>query len=565
MARLFSDGYESGHLRLYTVTGTPTVVDAQGVPPLFPNAGLALYNGTGGTVVYALPSGGLRQLWVSFRWQACDNSAAHLVSQTVIRFWHGAVELAKIYTDADGDLWLTDNAATATDLDLGTSEHHARRYAIFLDTENGTLQFRPEGFANAGAEVSVVLPDRSVINSLSLESAGYYDDLVIDDTSCPRDRIIAGLAVDNYGDREQWSNSGAGEEYLDIDEVPPDHADYVSTDATGRMFVVRAEDASADMVTIQALRLILSPELAGTGDQVVDSVRPLVWSQVTTWEAGDMATAVEGPITVTTAGGTDLILETDPNTGEAWDADSVTAIQVGAVAELSTGPGSIEDAFLWLEADWIDPITDAELLWDTWIDLSNGLQNRRDPQINHYDASTPAYYAGIVNGHPVVRFGAGDGLRFYNLEHDPSEWTWIFAFEPDSIIEGWDYLLGTETLILAHQISAGKVGIRDADNTWKEVADSATGWQILTFRLSVKNGVQVYRDGTLVSTQGPTYKKTSIEGAPVCIGSNYDHSAAYCPMDLFGVFGASRALEDWELNNLHTYFGAKLGITVSAL
>lgn len=565
MARIHIDGFESGSLRDYSCTGTPATVDAQGGPPWFPNAGLAVYNGTLGSLTYAIPGSWRKRLWFAFRWQASTSAGAHLTSEIVARVWNGSSELLRIETDYLGSLQIRDAAAHITSLGVGSSAIHAQRLVFDLDLSGSPkLTFYPASSSH-GREVTLSVSSGSVITALSLESWGYYDDLVLDDSERPADRIIIGLEPKAAGDREQWANSGAGAAFEDLDEVPPDHTDYISTTATGRMELVRIADPTSTMRSIDALRVLVSPEEAGTGDNIVDAVRPLALSYPSTYRAGGMELSTAGPITPTTAGGTSMVFSTDPATGQPWTRMGVVNIQAGAMADYSDGPSSIPDVHVWLEADWIDPITDGERLWDTWFDLSGGLANRRDPKINHYDTATPTYYANVINGHPVVRIAKWRSFRFFSLAHDPCDWTWVFAFEPDLITGGWNYLLGSTTLILGHQINAGKLGILDADGVWKEVSTPAAGWQVLTFRLSTQDGVQVYRNGVSIVSNPSAYRRTELTSDAVCIGSNTDRSGGWGRFDFFGLVGVPRALTDAELNKVHAYFGAKLGLSVTAL
>lgn len=147
----------------------------------------------------------------------------------------------------------------------------------------------------------------------------HYDDVAIDDAAYPGPARIVRLAPNAAGSTTQWTG-----DYTDVDEVPHDSdSTYLTTSVSGDVELVNLEGC-ADQGISGILRTAMS--FAVVRDEGGTSAfRLRLRSSGTSDNTANLNT---GNAYSSIA----KVYETDPNTGGAWTAAAIDALQVGVVA-----------------------------------------------------------------------------------------------------------------------------------------------------------------------------------------------------------------------------------------
>lgn len=91
----------------------------------------------------------------------------------------------------------------------------------------------------------------------------YIDDIVLSTTDITKNLRIAGKAVTGAGTTTQWDPS-AGANYQCVDEVPPVHTDYNSTNVTDEIDTFALADCTEEIDNIAAVQVELSAAYEGS-------------------------------------------------------------------------------------------------------------------------------------------------------------------------------------------------------------------------------------------------------------------------------------------------------------
>jgi len=97
------------------------------------------------------------------------------------------------------------------------------------------------------------------VNSLSF----YIDDIVLSTTDITKNLRIAGKAVTGAGTTTQWDPS-AGANYECVDEVPPVHTDYNSTNVSNEIDTFELANCTEEIDNIAAVQVELSAAYEGS-------------------------------------------------------------------------------------------------------------------------------------------------------------------------------------------------------------------------------------------------------------------------------------------------------------
>jgi hypothetical protein len=154
-----------------------------------------------------------------------------------------------------------------------------------------------------------------------------YDDIVADDadwigTTYIQALTVSGASADGAGHTE-WTPS-VGDNYECVNEIPYNDTDYVSTNATGNVDTYTFTDATGDILSINAVRIISRSKYQG-------SPEPTTQKHVVRLGGVDYSGEVISP--PLSFGYVESLLEVNPADSAAWEESDVNAMEVGFIAE----------------------------------------------------------------------------------------------------------------------------------------------------------------------------------------------------------------------------------------
>lgn len=242
-----------------------------------------------------------------------------------------------------------------------------------------------------------------------------------------------------------------------------------------------------------------------------------------------------------------------------WQVDigSAGAVQTLDFALLSAGaagfdPTSISGCRLWLQAEVIAGLSDGAPVL-TWSDESGGDHHAAQTQASRQ----PTFQTGVMNGRPVVRFDGADSMSLA-LSEVSTEHTFFFVIDLVALGGHHNYLFDSQEgrLILDAAKSTAPYEVRWRDSSWRDVAASVAGRQILTWVFSGTTG-EVFRNSVSLGTG--TYNPTSL-GGTTALGSNYNGNQNRFEGDIAEVVYYSQALSAADRQQVEQYLSNRYAI-----
>jgi len=149
----------------------------------------------------------------------------------------------------------------------------------------------------------------------------YIDDVVVSTTDITQNLRIGGKAITGAGTTTQWDPS-TGANYECVNEVPPVHTDYNSTNTTNEIDTFALADATESIASIAAVQVELSCAYEGTPTPT--HIQHVIRSNGTDYPSTvdkSPPSAFGAPVV--------HIWETDPQDSGAWTEARLNAIEVG--------------------------------------------------------------------------------------------------------------------------------------------------------------------------------------------------------------------------------------------
>lgn len=174
----------------------------------------------------------------------------------------------------------------------------------------------------------------------------------------------------------------------------------------------------------------------------------------------------------------------------------------------------------------------------------------------------PTYKTSIQNGLSIARF---DGIQD-NMILSPSEsagnWTFFVAIKDPTPTTGTArafFDTATGRLIISHLAnSTPQLGYYDG--TWRNIANVATGAQILTWVLDSANNSDVFRNGTNLGSAAYTQRGM---GGNTRIMSDNPGTSQFTGGDLCEMLIYSGALAQADTERVGNYLATRWGITLT--
>lgn len=150
----------------------------------------------------------------------------------------------------------------------------------------------------------------------------FYDDVSTSSTA-----FISGtyqvdpLVVNGDGVTMTWNAGTGASDYQEVDEIPPDDANYVQSPTTGNPNVALFTLTSGITGTISAVRALIRTR---ENTSVTSATKARIYSGGSTADSG-----TNNGTTAFVAQG--VLSETDPATGSAWTSGGINGVEMGAV------------------------------------------------------------------------------------------------------------------------------------------------------------------------------------------------------------------------------------------
>lgn len=247
-----------------------------------------------------------------------------------VRFRNAAgSEIVRINVGTGGAITLVGTATSATIATISTGQWYRMEMRV---TSNGTCGLSVDG----GTEVTVTgnnfTFDRIIMGpSSGATSDMYFDDLVIDDATFHVDpQVTIGKAIGS-GTYSAWTD-GTGSTFAEVDEVPPNVADYIQN-TSGTNVAHTFDMTSAATIGFSNTITAVVPFLIAA-----ESVSATTSISVRLRSGGTDYDSTAADVGNTTPVAKAWIKELDPATGAAWTSTNFDAIEVGVLkaADAST-------------------------------------------------------------------------------------------------------------------------------------------------------------------------------------------------------------------------------------
>lgn len=261
------------------------------------NSGMAFNNSAGSQMAVAIQQNGKYGL---FRGGVNATLLASSTTTFVINSWNYIEVKCNGFTDAGGTCQVRINGA------------------LEIDFAGDTLLT-----AASPASLTQIVPNSATSNTL------LYDDLYLLDLtgSAPYNDYLGDCRVEQLlptgaGATTQWTPSGTGGNFAQVDETPPNSTDYVGSATSGQRDLYAMSDLGSTSGTVLAVRPVFNLAKSDTGAD--PGVRAVL-------RGGDgtvrtQTTLPPQSITYVTRPG---VIETTQPNGSAWSITDVNALQVG--------------------------------------------------------------------------------------------------------------------------------------------------------------------------------------------------------------------------------------------
>lgn len=267
-------------------------------------------------------------------------SSKPLTGDDVIMNMSGGDPIAELRLKSDGKLVLYDFNNYGTPVSLATSTTALSQdtwYRIGLKIvagASGSYELKINGTSEFSGSRSWVLTGdlgKAFLGNIndrnSLSFKFYWDDVVADDANyLDVDYAVGILKPNANGSTMSWNGGTGASDYTQVDEIPIDTADYVTSPNSNAPNVAlmnfqSRSDAGITNSTIHAVKAVI---ITREQNSAVSATLIRVRSGSTN---SDSAT-LNG---TTSTQGRNRVLGTDPNTGSAWTNSAVDAIEAGSV------------------------------------------------------------------------------------------------------------------------------------------------------------------------------------------------------------------------------------------
>ena len=176
---------------------------------------------------------------------------------------------------------------------------------------------------------TIRLGTMSSVTAVANQTYVAFDDIAINDTLGTLNNGRAGdgrvllLAPNGAGSSTQLARGGTdtGANYSQVNETPPSMTQYVGSANVGDRDLYTMSDISG--VVVQSVNVVEELLLAQNSDSTGGSIAPTIKSGATINEATAVALATGAAYFLAR-------WETDPNTGAAWTATAINALEAGA-------------------------------------------------------------------------------------------------------------------------------------------------------------------------------------------------------------------------------------------
>lgn len=257
--------------------------------------------------------------------------------------WHmqgGGNDMLSLNLASDGTLKLY-KGTTGSQVLLGTSSTSLSQdtwyrigIKVVADTSgsyelkiNGSSEISGSSGWDTNAPALNIIYLGNIYDRNSLSFKFYWDDVVADDANyIDVDYAVGILKPNANGSTMTWNGGTGASDYTQVDEIPVDDADYVTSPNSGAPNVAlmnfqSRSDAGITNSTIYAIKaVIITKEQNSATSATLIRVR----SGSTNSDSGTLNGT-------TSTQGRNRVLSTDPDTGSAWTNSAVDAIEAGAV------------------------------------------------------------------------------------------------------------------------------------------------------------------------------------------------------------------------------------------
>lgn len=220
-------------------------------------------------------------------------------------------------------------------------------------------------------------------------------------------------------------------------------------------------------------------------------------------------------------------------------------------------PTQLAGCRLWLVAEAIAGPSDGDPV-ARWPDGSSDGHDVAQEE----ERKRPTYRMDAIGGRPAVEFDGADDFLTLSFSEPSTNHTFFFVCDQKSLGGHCNFLFDAQTgrLSLDGAEMNPPHNLRWQDRTWREVAKTVTGLQILTWVFSGRMG-HVFRNGISLGTD--TYTPRSL-GGKMALGANY--SGRYSRFDgmMAEVIYYNRALTPDELQQVEQYLSNRFGISLGS-
>lgn len=324
MARVFIDGGESGTLSKWDyISGTGTY-------------GTSSQKYTGTYSIYAGGgSSGYCEKYLSAQSDYYFAFKLYLNTTTIstISFWEDGTHHCNLFYYNNGDL-AARRTSTWLDYTSGISLYRWYKIQIYVKIDDtvgrfvvkvdGVTQIDFTGDTRNGGTSGVINKVRFGWDSVN-NSGAYFDDFVVDDSDWPGDTRIAGYPVEANGANNDWT-ALSGNNYENVDEVPPSAADYVYTNVGSYYDLYQVTSQSpTDFYSIKCVQLEISGWYEGAPTPT--NLQPVI-------RTGATPALYYGASSPTQANSYSHVKlwENNPDTASAWALSEVNSLQIGMQA-----------------------------------------------------------------------------------------------------------------------------------------------------------------------------------------------------------------------------------------
>lgn len=306
MSRIFIDSFETQNLNLWSASNA-TIVSSSGKNM---KGDYCCYTGLGGYFEKDFTS--LSRACFSFLWRPThsDRTPVYIYWNNSLMYISGTSSGGKLYYGIEGN---QDLGAISISLDttyfVQIDSYLSGSSVCLISKINGALDY-----AKCRGSSS------TYITSIKFGRWGYFDNIVIDDTTIPEQTEIVILKPNGVGSYSDFVPTPSGNNYTCVDEVPYSDFDYVSSGIVNAVDTYTLEDLPSNAASVKCIQ----PQLRARKD--VDS--PLtkfnfvIRDNLTNYHSSD--------VTLSNDFSTYYTIYADGPTGSGfWHPPNVNAMEIG--------------------------------------------------------------------------------------------------------------------------------------------------------------------------------------------------------------------------------------------